>query len=63
MTIPPRYRHILKKGNFITPLANPIFQKENGGFDCYFKTAVRLLYYVRRIVILPPQQRFFYLPL
>ena len=21
-------------------LANPFFKKENGGFDCYFKTAV-----------------------
>ena len=24
----------LKKGDFITPPANPIFQKENGGLKC-----------------------------
>jgi hypothetical protein len=30
----------LEKGDFNTPPANPFFKKENGGFDCYFKTAV-----------------------
>ena len=32
----------LKKGDFNTPPVNPFFQKENGGFDCYFKTAVKM---------------------
>ena len=31
--IPPRYRHVLKKGDFNTPPVNPFFKKENGGFD------------------------------
>jgi hypothetical protein len=31
--MPPRYRHILKKGDFNTPPVNPFFKKENGGFD------------------------------
>lgn len=36
-----RYRRVLKKGDLNTPSACPIFQKENGGFDFQFKTAVR----------------------
>ena len=31
--IPPRYRHVLKKGDFNTPPVNTFFKKENGGFD------------------------------
>jgi len=31
----------LKKGNFNTPSEFQSFEKKNGGFDCYFKTAVR----------------------
>ena len=31
--MPPRYRHILKKGDFNTPPVNPFFKKENGGVD------------------------------
>ena len=31
--MPPRYRHILKKGDFNTPPVNTFFKKENGGFD------------------------------
>ena len=27
------HRRILKKGDFTTPPVDPIFQKENGGFD------------------------------
>ena len=31
----------LKKGDFNTPSVNPVLKKENGGFDCYFKTAAQ----------------------
>ena len=31
--------YTLKKGDFNTPSEFPILKKENGGFDCYFKTA------------------------
>ena len=29
----------LKKGDFNTPSVSLFFKTENGGFDCYFKTA------------------------
>ena len=32
----------LNKGDFNTPSVFSFFEKENGGFDCYVKTAVRL---------------------
>lgn len=51
----------LKKGDFNTPSVFLFFKKENGGFDCYFKTAVRLLTFIRRIEILPPSNGFFYI--
>lgn len=53
----------LKKGDFNTPSVFLFFKKENGGFDCYFKTAVRLLTFIRRIEILPPSNGFFLYPL
>jgi len=36
----------LKKGNFNTSSAFHILKKENGGFDCYFKTITVLLRHV-----------------
>jgi hypothetical protein len=39
------------------------FKKENGGFDCYFKTAVWLLIFSFVHENFAAKQRFFYLPL
>ena len=36
-------RHPLRYGDFNTPAIFFILKKKYGGFDCYFKTAVRLL--------------------
>ena len=35
--IPPRYRRILKKGDFNTPPVFSFFQKENGGLKLLFQ--------------------------
>ena len=53
----------LKKGNFNTPSVFLLLKKENSGFDCYFKTAVRSLIFCWRMKTLPPNNGFFYLPL
>lgn len=44
--IPPRYRRVLKKGDFNTPSVFLFFKRKRRSEICYFKTAVRLLYFV-----------------
>ncbi len=46
----------LKKGDFNTPSVFLFYKKENGGFDCYFKTAA-----IQIGRVLADKQRFFYL--
>lgn len=46
----------LNKGDFNTPSVFLFFKKENGGFDCYFKTAA-----IQIGRVLADEQRFFYL--
>ena len=44
--IPPGNRRVLKKGDFNTPSVFLLFEKKTAAWNCYFKTAVRLLYFV-----------------
>lgn len=46
----------LNKGDFNTPSVFLFYKKENGGFDCYFKTAA-----IQIGRVLADKQRFFYL--
>ncbi|WP_207655482.1 hypothetical protein, partial [Clostridium sp. 3-3] len=38
---------ILTPGDFNIPTKFCFYKKKNGSFDCYFKTSVRLLYFVK----------------
>jgi len=40
MTIPPDTAISLKMGDFNTPSAIRFFERKNGGFDFYIKTAI-----------------------
>ena len=57
---PPKVTAVsLKKGDFNTPSVNPFFNKGNGGFDCYFKTAVLYLWdYTKTTVLSSPMKSF-----